>query len=327
MHEIDLSQTDLNLLVVLDVLLQERNVTRAAKRLHRTQSAMSHALARLRDQLGDPILVRVGGEMRPTPKAERLGSEVSRLLRTIQRVLGQEAAFDPQTTDRVFTLAAPDFVAAVMPALVERMAKETPNAGVELAPPARGMFRDLADGRYDLVVAPKQREEMEGILSEPAGSLHWVVFARKGHPALASWGADAWMKWPHIRVRTSSDSESPVDRAARAQGLTRRPGTFLPHFLLAPPLLAATNLLMTVPREVLAQVAPRFDLVTLESPVKLEPISLAIHWSAQLDRDPAITWFRATVKSAFAELLKLGESLVPMPQTQPARKRRTPSRA
>ena len=100
MREIDIASTDLNLLVVLDVLIQERNVTRAAKRLHRTQSATSHALGRLREQLGDPILVRVGGEMRPTPKAERLAGEVSRILRTIGRVLAQESAFEPATTDR-----------------------------------------------------------------------------------------------------------------------------------------------------------------------------------------------------------------------------------
>ena len=106
--------------VVLDVLLQERNVTRAAKRLHRTQSATSHALGRLREQLGDPILVRVGGEMRPTPKAERLAGEVSRILRTIGRVLAQEGAFDPATTDRVFTLAGPDFVAAMKARVADR---------------------------------------------------------------------------------------------------------------------------------------------------------------------------------------------------------------
>ena len=144
MHEIDVSATDLNLLVVLDVLLQERNVTRAAKRLHRTQSATSHALGRLREQLGDPLLVRVGGEMRPTPKAEQLAGEVSRILRTIARVLAQRGAFDPATTDRVFTLAGPDFVAATLPVLIARMAKLTPAAGVELVPAGAG-----GDGRAD----------------------------------------------------------------------------------------------------------------------------------------------------------------------------------
>lgn len=301
MHDFDISTTDLNLLVVLDVLLQERNVTRAAKRLHRTQSATSHALARLREQLGDPILVRVGGAMRPTPKAERLAGEVSRLLLTIRRVLAQEGGFEPRTTDRVFTLSGPDFVAATLPMLLARMAIQTPSAGVELVPAAPGMLRDVADGRVDLAIAPNSAPKADGLRSEALVSLDWAVYARRDHPAVKSWGVRAWSAYPHVRVRTSSGGASPVDAAARARKVERRAGPYLPHFLLAPPLLARTDLLMTVPRAVLADVAPRFGLVALPCPVKLAPIELAMFWSAQLDRDPAITWFRKTVRQASAE--------------------------
>jgi DNA-binding transcriptional LysR family regulator len=293
MRPFDVAQADLNLLVVLDVLLQERNVTRAARRLHRTQSAVSHALARLRDQLGDPLLVRVGGAMRPTPRALQLMPEVTRLLATIGRVLGAESGFDPKTTTRTFSLAAPDFVAAALPALVARMAAETPEANVELVPAGRGMLRDLADGRIDLVVAPPRREE--GVRMRPLVSLDWAVFAREGHPAARAWSARAWAQYRHVRVRTSGDAEGPVDRAARARKLSRKPGPVLPHFLLAPPLLARTDLLLTVPRAVLADVAPRFGLVALPCPVELPPIELSLHWSAQLERDVALTWFREAV--------------------------------
>lgn len=292
MHEIDVAKTDLNLLVVLDVLLQERNVTRAARRLHRTQSATSHALGRLRSELGDPILVRVGGEMRPTPKAERLAGEVSRILRTIGRVLAQEGAFDAATTDRVFTLVGPDFVAATLPALLARMATSTPGAGVELVPAGPGMLRDVADGRVDVAVAPSAAPKADGLRSAPLVSLDWAVYARRDHPAARAWSAKAWATYPHVRVRTASGGEGPVDIAARARKLTRRMGPYLPHFLLAPPLLARTDLLMTVPRAVLAEVAPRFGLVALPCPVKIAPIHLSMFWSAQLDRDPAIMWFR-----------------------------------
>lgn len=302
MHTIDVTKTDLNLLVVLDVLLQERNVTRAAKRLHRTQSATSHALGRLREQLGDPILVRVGGEMRPTPKAERLAEEVSRLLRTIGRVLAQEGAFDPATTDRVFTLAGPDFVAATLPALLARMATSTPSAGVELTPAGRFMLRDVADSRVDVAIAPASAPTSDGLCSAPLLALDWAVYARADHPAARAWSAKAWASYPHIRVRTSSGGESPVDSAARARKLERRAGPYLPHFLLAPPLLARTDLLMTVPRAVLADVAPRFGLVALPCPVKLAPIELSMFWSAQLDRDPAITWFREVLRGAAEEV-------------------------
>lgn len=301
MHAIDITAMDLNLLVVLDVLLQERNVTRAARRLHRTQSATSHALGRLREQLGDPLLVRIGGEMRPTPKAERLAREVSRILGTIARVLAEEGAFQPATTDRVFRLAGPDFVAATLPALLARMAVETPSAGVELVPDAPGMLREVADGRVDVAIAPTAAPKADGLCSAAIAALDWAVYARAEHPAAASWSAEAWAAYPHVRVRTSSGRESPVDVAARAQHLSRRPGPYLPHFLLAPPLLARSDLLMTVPRAVLADVAPRFGLVALPCPVRLAPIELSMFWSAQLDHEPAIAWFRGVLREAALE--------------------------
>lgn len=301
MHEIDTRRMDLNLLTVLDVLLEERNVTRAARRLHRTQSATSHALSRLREQLRDPLLVRVGNEMRPTPRAERLAPEVSRLLKTLGRVLGEEEVFDPRSTDRVFTLCAPDFVTAALPALVARMAAETPQASVELVPPGVGTFRDVAGGRYDVAIAPPRRDGVEGLVQAPLAALDWAVYARARHPGIARWGLAAWSEYPHVRVRMASGGEGPVDRAAQARRLKRRPGPLLPHFLLAPPLLARTDLLLTVPRAVLANVAPRFGLVALPSPLKLAPIELSLYWSAQLDRDPAITWFRKAVRSAAEE--------------------------
>ena len=322
MHDFDIATADLNLLVVLDVLLQERNVTRAAKRLHRTQSATSHALGRLREQLGDPILVRVGGAMRPTPKAERLAGEVSRLLLTIRRVLAQEGGFDPATTDRVFTLAGPDFVAATLPVLLARMATQTPSAGVELVPAGPGMLRDVADGRVDVAIAPGSAPRSDGVRSESLVSLDWAVYARSDHPAVRAWGARAWSAYPHVRVRTSSGGESPVDVAARAQKLKRRAGPYLPHFMLAPPLLARSELLMTVPRAVLADVAPRFGLVALPCPVRLAPVELAVFWSAQLERDPAITWFRKALREAAAEAF--GK---PAGASKPARERATKSKS
>lgn len=109
MNEIDLRRLDLNLLVVFEVLMAERSVTRAAARLGRTQSALSHALARLREQVGDPLLVKVGGRMSPSPFAEKLVEDVRPILRSIQRALVPPQAFDPATSTRTFRVAIPDF--------------------------------------------------------------------------------------------------------------------------------------------------------------------------------------------------------------------------
>lgn len=300
MHEIDLAQADLNLLVVLDVLLQEQNVTRAAKRLHRTQSSTSHALSRLRELLDDPILVRVGGQMHPTPKAEQLAVELPRILRLLQQMLGKRDAFDPSTSTRIFTLAAPDFVASVLPGLLERFHRAMPEGSVELISPSRSMYRDLIDDRFDLVVAPPQKEQ-EDLQFEALDAMEWVVFARRTHPAVKSWSIEAWARYPHIRVRTSSGI-GPVDEAADLQNITRQIGAYLPHFWLAPPLLASTDMLLTVPKAVLVDAAPRFDLVALRPPIALAPIAMQLYWNATRDRDPAIEWFRTLVKNAFGRM-------------------------
>jgi DNA-binding transcriptional LysR family regulator len=141
--------------------------------------------------------------------------------------------------------------------------------------------------------------------AEPVARLTWAVYAREGHPAIEDWGLAAWASHPHLRVRTASEGESPVERAARAAGVVRRGGPYLPHLMLAPPILAATDCLMTVPRQVLAGVARSFALVALECPVALEPVPLSLVWSAARSNEPAVAWIRGLVREvvqrAFAE--------------------------
>lgn len=301
MHDIDLRQIDLNLLVVLDVLLQERHVTRAAARLHRTQSATSHALNRLRTQLDDPILVRVGGEMRPTPRAERIAPEVRRLLHSIARVLSHDDVWTPATSDRVFTIVGPDFMTAALPRLLAGMSAVAPRSNVELLAPAREMLRDIAEGRFDLAFGPADLPGAEGVIAETIATLPWAVFARRGHPAIERWGVDAWTAHPHIRIRTDSRRLGPVDVAVRMAGVERHRGPVLPHFLLAPPLLTRSDLLLSVPYGVLADIADRFDLVALPMPVPIKPLKMALFRSARLAHDAALDWFVGQVRPALSE--------------------------
>src|SRR5262245_18701539 len=121
MNKIDLRRFDLNLLVVFDVLMAERSVTRAAERLKRTQSAISHALARLRDQLGDPLLIKGGRCMEPTSFALEFAEQARPVLRSLQRMLSPRHAFDPATSRRVFRLAAPDFTLGLFTELLSAL--------------------------------------------------------------------------------------------------------------------------------------------------------------------------------------------------------------
>jgi len=301
MNQIDIAQLDLNLLVVFDVLLQECHVTRAAERLHRTQSAVSHALSRLREQLDDAVLVRVGGEMRPTPRAERLAPEVRRLLQAIGRVLSHDEQWNPAASDRVFSLVAPDFINAAFPRLLAMMTEQAPDVGVELVPTQRGMLRDVADGRFDLGIYRGDMASTEGALSEPLTYLPFAVFARHNHPGIPDWNLETWTRYRHIRIRTGAKDRSLVDVVLEEMGRTRKLGPRIPHFMLAPPLLAKSNLLLTVPYGVLADVASNFNLAALPCPIPLRPIELALYSSPMLQQDPAIAWFRSLVKQAICE--------------------------
>lgn len=299
MHQIDLRAIDLNLLVVLHHLLEDRSVSRTAQRIGRTQSATSHALARLREQLQDPLLVRVGDRMHPTPRAAQLAPELERILRALTRALEGGDDFDPETTDRVFTLAGPDFLAARVPALAEGLLAEAPRARVELLAPRAAMFQEVVEGGLDLAVAPP-RAKMAGLLLTPLTPLDWVVYARRGHPGAKRWGRRAWARYGHVQIRTAGD-RGPVDVAAEGAGCARTVAVWLPGFQSAASLLARTDLLLTAPRGVLGDLEEAYDLRTLRCPLPVPPIRLAVHRAAHLARDPAVTLWHDLVAGVLGD--------------------------
>lgn len=299
MHEIHLRELDLNLLVVLDELLREQSVTRAARRLGRTPSAVSHALARLRDRLGDELLVLDGRRMRPTARGRALAEGLPRLLDQVRRTLSPPAPFAPATSTRAFRLAAPDFVATRLPELLADLAVAAPRVSVELVGVGSAPARDLEEGRTDALVAPSTLDA-PGLRSSPLGAFPWAVFGRAGNPAFAAWGREAWAAHPHLQVRTPAGAgEGPVDRAARALGLSRAVRAVVPHFAVAPAVLARTDLLLTVPRAALADVAAAHGLVDREVPFPLPPMALSLHRSAVGGDEPGVAWFLARVAAAF----------------------------
>ena len=297
MHEIDLRELDLNLLVVLDVLLQERSVSRAAQRIGRTQSATSHALARLRSQLQDPLLVRVGDSMVPTPRAERLAVDLRRVLRSLSRVLEGDVDFVPNRTERIFALGGPDFLCAQLPRIVGRLRESAPNARLELSGPTTSMMTALVDGHLDAVVSPPPNRLPHGVANEPLARLTWTVFARAGHPAIGGWGLAAWRRYPHIQIRTAG-ARGPVDEAAKARGFERKIGAWLPNFFPAAALVAETDMLLTAPKAVLGDLGQRLGLVQLKCPIKLPPIPLHLHRAQHLSRDPAVSFFCDVLRGA-----------------------------
>lgn len=304
MHEIDLRKVDLNLLVTFDVLMDERNVTRAAERLGRTQSAVSHALSRLRDQLGDPLMVKMGGGMAPSPFAERLVEEVRPILNSIRRVLAPPHPFDPATSRRKFRIAIADVAPSLIPELMSTLQREAPGVVLEWVAEEPQTPLQVAEGQVDVAFVASAVDLPPGVAAEEAGELHWMTFARKNHPAIESWGAAAWERWPHVIAGIGNRLQSPVIGAVGGMPGKRTVAARVPNFSAVPPLLAQTDLLATLPAIVMDDALERFGLCALPPPIPLRPFPHRFIWSARLANDPAIRWIRAMLTRVFAGVLE-----------------------
>lgn len=290
-----LAGVDLNLMVALDALLAERHVTRAATRLGLTQSAASHALARLRELLRDPLLVRgPRGAMLPTPVAERLAPAVHRILGELASTLRGEA-FDPATARRAFHIGTSDYVEIVLlPALMARIAQHAPGIDVWIHTFADWGDAELAAGELDLVIGPPRRG------GRPAATFEKRLFdesftciVRAEHPlADARMTLARYCAYPHLLVAPRSTPGSFVDDALAAAGKTRRVALAVPHFLVVPHVIAGTDLIATLATRVADRFVGPLGLVALPPPVAIPKFQIAAAWHERNQADAAHRWLR-----------------------------------
>jgi DNA-binding transcriptional LysR family regulator len=295
MNRIDLRHIDLNLLPVFTVLMEECHVSRAAERLGRTQSAVSHALERLREQLGDPILVRIGGAMRPSPFARELIDELRPLLQHVQRILSPREAFEPATSERTFRVVLPDFWGDSVARFLALAGRIAPAISLEWLAPRETSLIDLAAGQVDLVVAPSQLAHPEGVQATPLGALVWQSFIRTDHPAIRHWSRTTWLAYPHIVVAVGDRMQSPVQTARGLPDTGRRIGARVPNFGAVAPLLAQTDMIATLPTMAMGQSAVHYGLIALAPPVDIAPIAHSLFWGSQQANEPALRWLRETL--------------------------------
>jgi len=296
---VSLSALDLNLLVMLDTVLAERSVVRAAHRLHVTPSAVSNALARLRDALGDPLIVRRGRGVVPTPRAAEIAPTLARVLRELDHaVLG--AAFDPATTARTFTLAAADAVQIVrLPGLAVLLAAELPRAtlrvvGIDSLVSLGGLAGTLVD------VAIGVGERGAGVHLEPLIDERTTLVARRDHPARARLSRAGLAALRHVAVEMAPDRGF-RDLAAAAYsraGIARDVAVVVPSFTAAAAVVAATDLVATLPISLLEVLGPRVGLRAVAAPVPPYTVTLHLGWHERTHADPAQAAFRALVRRA-----------------------------
>ena len=282
----------------------ERNVTRAADRLGRTQSAVSHSLSRLRSLLGDPLLIKAGVRMQPTAFALDLIEQAQPMLRGIERVLSPRQVFNPTSSRRVFRLAAPDFMLTLFASVLARLRSDAPSVCVEWTAPREPTLLDVAEGQVDVAIVPAQLRLPESVNSEAIGALKWRCFGRQGHPAFSKWGRKSWSRWPHLAVRVGDSLTSPVNLAAAAAGLERSIAGWVPNFSAIAPVLASSDLLATLPSTAMAETLGPYRLDSREVPFPIAPLPHAMIWNSHRSSHPEMTWLRdrlrPIVKLSFA---------------------------
>ena len=293
-----LSQIDANLLVALDVLLDERHVTRAAQRLGVTQSAMSQTLQRLRAALDDPVLVRSGGRMVATPRAEAMVGPLRIALRGLEKLLAGEQAFDPARAERTFRLTSLDTYASnVIPRLLRRLAEGGADLGLDVTPLDRDRVWDhLRGGDCELAIIGPW-DHPSDMASAPLLRERMVGMVRAGHPILdGPIDPAAYVRWPHVVTRITGRGDYPIDRRLAALGVARRVVGCTPYFLAAPSVVCGGDLIVTLPRTAALTFAAHWPVALFDPPLG-SPMTYTVHlaWPEFLGTDAGHRWLRQTM--------------------------------
>ena len=292
----NLAAIDLNLLVALDALLREASVGRAALRIGLSQPATSHALRRLRELMGDPLLVRVGARMELTPRAEALRQPLAEALDQLRGLFDAEG-FDPATSSRRFRLMMPDHVVdLVLPALSEIAAREAPGIRLDVAPwrgPAT-MTPELARA-IDLVIACTA-EAFAGFHRQRLFADTEALAVRRDHPAGAGLARlPAFLSARHVAVVGRGQSEDPIDTWLREKGLARSIAMVVPGYLQALHLAARTDLVAFVPRRLIEATSGPLGLAAVAPPVDPGPYEEYLFHPTRAQVDPGSIWLRRHV--------------------------------
>lgn len=297
----DAGRIDLNLLLVLQAVGQERNVTRAARRLGLSQPAVSSAVARLRQALGDPLFVRSSGGMAPTPRARRLLESVDAAMGLIRQGLQEGESFDSAQSRTSFTLLASEIGERhFLPSLMARLRRTAPHVRVQV--------RQVSGGSYGAALETGLADLLIGHLSQPLSSLRsrrlfsdrFVCMVRQGHPVLDQpLTLERYLALDHVVITRRGARDGMVTAALARLGGERRVAIAVPHFTAAPAIVAATDLAATVPAQ-LVRLHAEGEVAGVALPFDVPPIDVGLYWHERLQGDAANQWLRRTFVELFA---------------------------
>ena len=312
----NIARVDLNLLVYLDVLLRECNVTRAAEELGISQPAMSNSLRRLRDLFGDPILVRTSDGMTPTDRALELQPMVRKVLSAAEQAVLPKTEFEPMESNRIFRIMASDYTeSTLLPVLLRQLRKQAPNIRLDIMTPSDVSFHDVERGKVDMVI------NRFDSLPQSFHQVHlwddsFSCVMSANNPVKDRWSLESYLSSKHIWVSktgmgvgvgmTPDDVQRLgwVDEALSKQGVKRDISLFTRHYQVALLLAEQDDLIVTIPSMSAKSIANSGKVVILDPPFEIERMRLKMVWSPLLQHDPGHRWLRQLIKSVSVEILK-----------------------
>ncbi|WP_283180594.1 LysR family transcriptional regulator [Pseudomonas svalbardensis] len=296
-----MSTPDFNLLITLDVLLAEGSVARAAKRLRLSPSAMSRALARLRETTGDPLLVRAGRGLVPTPRALELRERVSQLVQDAEAVLRPAEQPDLSQLSRTFTLRTSEgFVENFGADLIARVAEQAPGVRLRFMHKPDKDSASLRDGTVDLETGVVGKTAGPELRTQGLFRDRFIGVVRMGHPLSEGEITPAlYAAGSHISVSRRGLDKGPIDEALELLGLERQIATIVAGFSTALALARATDLIASVPERHTASL--RTGMHSFALPLSLPAFTVAMLWHPRLDADPVHRWLRGCLRDVCAE--------------------------
>lgn len=290
---------DMNLLVTLDALLSEGSVVGAAQRLNLSAPAMSRQLSRIRHLLGDPVLVRAGRGLVPTPRAEALRARLRGLVTEAEALVRGEAELDLARLERTFVIRANDgFVGTFGAALGSRAARDAPRIRLRFAPQDKEDVEALREGRVDVDVgvigAMGPEIRVQAIFRD-----RFVGVVRPGHALAEAVTPERFAAFPHVSVSRRGRFAGPIDEALSPLGLARPVTIAVANFNDALAIVRTSDHVAAVPARLTGPV--RAGLHSFELPVKTDALAVSLAWHPRFDADPAHRWLRGVIREACAE--------------------------
>ncbi|MEQ1608191.1 MAG: LysR family transcriptional regulator [Hyphomonadaceae bacterium] len=309
MRDVHLPAFDLNLLPALEALLKRRNVSQAAADVGLSQPAMSRALARLREVLGDVLLIRAsGGGYALSPRAEALAGQLAGALDQVKAVF-QPPSFDPAQVERTIRIAGMDTHAILLaPVLMKRLSREAPGIDVRIESYGPDLIQRMETGQLDLAFAIATTALPPGARSETFSTDRLALVMRRDHPmARRKWVIEDYGKVSHVGISIMGDSGSELDAQLARVGVHRRIALVTPHFMGAIAAVAQTDMVTTISAVFARTFADQFGLILKEPPLPETGLDLTVVWSRVRASDPVLAWLRGVIRDVAKETMDIGQ--------------------